>query len=202
MVFTLTGCASVSAIEPKPITTTTIEAPRIGEAVITVSVTQTRGPNRIYCIDGTQYEPEITQIVLWSDGRTTTDIIVPFDCHPWPLTCQDGTTFVPPTVLAGGVTQCLAWGKPLFSWYVHLLGLPEIFITAIIPRESGWNPDSRNGYDCRGLTQQCGKRSVYQMLGYTWDDAFDPWVNLLVAKHLYDVEDLRPWTCSRCSLHV
>lgn len=121
---------------------------------------------------------------------------------PDPLTCQNGLPFHR-IDLADYVCVDLRY-HPLFPMsitdMVHAIGLPDIFITTIIPRESGWDPTVRNKYDCRGLVQFCKKQALFIAHGYVWDDAYNPWVTLEMAKVLYDDQGIAPWHCSRCSL--
>lgn len=139
---------------------------------------------------------------------------------------ENGTVLIPPLVIEPPVvipvadpefcingepfirldeaTFCVSKYHPLIpltiSQMVDAVGLPAIFKTTIIPRESGGNPRAVNRWDCRGLSQHCGKAGRYRALGYTWDDAFNPWPHLIVTKELFDESGLAPWRCSRCSL--
>lgn len=123
---------------------------------------------------------------------------------PDPLTCQNGLPFHR-IDLADYVCVDLKY-HPLFPMsiadMVHVVGLPDIFITTIIPRESGWNPAVVNSAGCIGLTQHCGKAGLYSQNGYVFKvDAKNAWVHLLMTKQLYNSVGLAPWTCSKCSLH-
>lgn len=129
-----------------------------------------------------------------------TIVVAPVPPAPDPTSCMDGMPFV--KTPDGFI--CASRYHPLvpmtIAQMVAAVGLPPIFTTTIIPRESRDNPGARNRYDCRGLTQHCAKAGYYERRGYIWDDAFNPWVHLLVTKDLYDEQGLAPWRCSRCSL--
>jgi hypothetical protein len=118
-----------------------------------------------------------------------------------PLWCMDGGAFVK---TADGFI-CASRYHPLIPMsipeMVAAVGLPAIFSTTIIPRESRWDPSARNRYDCRGLVQMCQKAGYFARLGYSWaTDWMNPWVHLLVTKLIYDELELQPWQCGRCSL--
>ena len=38
-------------------------------------------------------------------------------------------------------------------------------------------------------------RHRFESKGWSWDDAFDPVYNLVVAKSIYDEQGWEPWTC-------
>lgn len=70
----------------------------------------------------------------------------------------------------------------------------------VIACESSWNPQAVGRVGERGLAQvHPVHRERIAAMGYSWDDMFDPRVNLEVAWSIYvDAgHSWRPWTCAR-----
>jgi hypothetical protein len=72
------------------------------------------------------------------------------------------------------------------------------FAVKVATCESGLNPRAVGSHGERGIFQIHPVHiSSIQKAGFTWDQMFDPNINITYAKMLYNWNGWQPWTCSR-----
>lgn len=69
----------------------------------------------------------------------------------------------------------------------------------IVRCESNFNPAARSPTNDHGLFQinRVHRNMFPQVTGRPWSDVYDAEANTIYAKHLYDSEGWRPWTCRK-----
>jgi hypothetical protein len=102
------------------------------------------------------------------------------------------------TVLAaGGLVLALSACTP--QWYIqHVFGASAPQAKRVAWCESRHDPGARSpGGGNHGLFQinNVHRENFTRVTGRPWSAVYDPYWNTVYAKHLYDTQGWRPWTC-------
>jgi hypothetical protein len=103
------------------------------------------------------------------------------------------------TLLAAGLAV-VSMGACVPEFYIgHVFG-PEVApaATRVARCESSLNPAAMSpGGGNHGLFQinNVHRDAWQRVTGVSWSFRYDPYFNSVYAKHLYDAQGWRPWTC-------
>lgn len=111
--------------------------------------------------------------------------------------CEPGSPETEAASVAGGPSN----PKGLTAEETIRRHFPDVYDQAykIVRCESGFDPNAHSHTNDHGLFQinQVHRANWPAVTGADWSQRYDPELNAIYARYLYDREGWRPWTCRK-----